>query len=230
MWGVLQWQTAGRPPGETVEHGPLRSGTAAKVLSAVHEPGVLVRGQPCRIALVDGKHDAGLAASLPRRQFRRGRHGRCRREPAESQALATPVDQEAPQEPRRVVVGPAGKPGSPCLQGQDANSFPAGLDDVRAPRLLRKAGQCHAQRVAHEIELSRCQFQQGHRTELYGARVRPQVVEGDEPDRLGVAVQLTGVSVSPAGTLPGGGPAGSIHMTSQRCPSGSWKLWLYIKP
>ena len=230
MWGLKQWQTAGRLLDETAEHGPLRPGTAAEVLSMVNEPGVEVRGQPRRIALVDGKHDAGLAASLPRRQFRRSRHSRCRREPAESPALAPPVDQEAPQEPRGVVVRPACQPGSPCLEGQHANRLTACLDDVRPPGLLREAGQCHAQRIAHKFELPRCQFQQGYRTELDGARVRPQVVQCDEPDGLGVAVQLAGVSVSPTGALSAGGPAGSIHMTSQRCPSGSWKLWLYIKP
>ena len=96
MWGLKQWQIAGRLLGETAVHGPLRPGTAAKVLSVVHEPGVVVCRQACGIALIDGKHDAGLAASLPRRQLRRSRHGRCRREPAESQALTTPVDQEAP--------------------------------------------------------------------------------------------------------------------------------------
>ena len=81
-----------------------------------------------------------------------------------------------------MVVRPACKAGSSCLKGQHANRLPAGLDDIRPPGVLREASQRHAQRIAHEIELPWCQFQQGHRTELDGARVRPQVVEGDEPD------------------------------------------------
>jgi len=182
MWALRQWQTAGRLLAETAEHRPLRPGTAAQVLSVVHEPGVEVRGQPRRIALVDGKHDADLAASLPRRQFRSGFHSRCRSEPAEAQALVPPVYQEAPQEPRGVVVRPPCEAGGPCLEGQHANRLPAGLDDIRPPGLLREAGQCHPQRIAHEIKLPRCQFQQGHRAELDCARIRPQVVEGNEPD------------------------------------------------
>lgn len=129
-----------------------------------------------------------------------------------------------------MVIRPAREPGSPCLEREHANSCPAGLNDIRPPGLVREPGQSHAQRIAHEFELSRCQFQEGHRTELDGARVRSQVVEGNEPGRLAFRVQLAGVSVSPAGALSAGGPAGSIHITSQRWPSGSWKLWLYINP
>ena len=80
-----------------------------------------------------------------------------------------------------MVLRPARETGSPCLEGQHANRFSAGLNDVGPPRLLREASQCHAQRIAHKIELARSQFQEGHRTQLDGAGVRSQVVEGNEP-------------------------------------------------
>ena len=216
MWSARQWQISCRLLCEAVEHGPLRARTAAQVLPAINKPGASVGGQPRRIALVDRKYDAGLAASLPCRQFPGRLHSRCRSEPAQSPALAPPVDEEAPQEPRRIVIGPAREPGSPQLERQHTNRCPVGFNDVRPPGLVREAGQRHAQRIAHEVELSRCQLQEGDCTELDGARVRPQVVEGNEPDRLAGAVQWAGVSVSPAGELSAGGPAGSIHMTSQR--------------
>jgi hypothetical protein len=230
MCSARQWQITCRLLCEAVKQGPLGARTAAQVLSAVNKPGVSVGGQPRRIALVDRKYDAGLAASLPCRQFSGRRHSRCRSELAQSRTLAPAVNEEAPQKPRGIVIGPAREPGSSCLERQHANRCSAGLNDIRPPGLVREAGQRHAQRIAHKVELPRCQLEEGHCTELDGARVRSQVVEGNEPDGLAGAVQLAGVSVSPDGELSAGGPAGSIHMTSQRWPSGSWKLWLYINP
>lgn len=81
-----------------------------------------------------------------------------------------------------MVVRPACQPGSPCLECEHAYGFPAGFNDVRPPGLFREAGQGHAQRIADEIELSRSQLQERYGTELDGARVRPQVVEGNQPD------------------------------------------------
>jgi hypothetical protein len=115
-----------------------------------------------------------------------------------------------------MVIRPAREPGSPGLERQYANCCPGRFNDVRPPGAVREAGQGHAERVAHKVKLPWSQLQEGHRPELDGARVRPQVVEGNEPDGLAGDVQLDGVSVSPAGALSAGGPAGSIHMTSQR--------------
>ena len=129
-----------------------------------------------------------------------------------------------------MVVRPTCEPGRPGLQREDPHRVAPGFDDIRPPGLFGQAGQSHAQRIAYELELARYELQQGDGAQLDGAGVRSEVVQGNEPDGLAGGNQLAGVSVAPAGSLSGGGPAGSIHITSQRCPSGSWKLWLYIKP
>ena len=215
---------------EAAVHNPLWPGTPAEVLSLVRKSGVPVSRHTCRIAFIDGKYDAGLAAPLPGRQFRGSCHGRSRSKPSQSPALPPPVDEESPEQPRSMVIRPAGQPGSPRLQGKHPDCFPAGFNDIRPPGLFRQTGQCHAQRITDKYELSRCQFQESDCPQVDGACIRPQIVQGNEPDGLDCSSQLPGVSVLSAGASSAGGPARSIHMTSQRCPSGSWKLWLYINP
>ena len=153
---------------------------------------------------------------MPRRQFCGGCHRRSRREGAQSPALPPPVNEEPPQQPSSVVIGPAGQPGSACLQRQHPNRLTCRFDHIRPPGLFRQTGQCHAQRVANKDELPRGQFQERDGPQLDGARIRFQVVQGDQPDGAVCSSQLAGASMFPACPASAGGPAGSIHMTSQR--------------
>lgn len=201
---------------KAAEHGALRARAPAEVLSVVPESGFPVGCQACGVRLIDGKYDAGLSACVPRGQFRGGCHRRCRCKRSQSLALPPPVDEEPTQQPGGMVIRPAGQAGRPCLQRQHPDGFPCRFDHIRPARLLRQAGQGHPQRIAGKCELPGCQLQEGDGSQLDGARIRFQVVQGNEPDGLDCGSQLAGDSVLPAGVSPAGGPAGSIHMTSHR--------------
>ena len=149
-------------------HGPLRSGTSAQVLPVVCKACGPVGGQTCRVAFVNGKYDAGLLRSAPGGQFRGGGHcGRCRQGP-EAFALLAPVNQEAAQQPGRVLIRPARQARGTGLESQNTDGIARCFDDVGKPRVLGQSRQDHPERVAHEAALPRAQFQTGHFAELDG--------------------------------------------------------------
>lgn len=215
---------------KTAEHDPLGTCLPSGVPAPVHEPGTAVGGQARRVRFIDGKNDAGLCRMVPGRKFFRGGHGGGRREWTEPPPLFTPVDQEAPEEPRRVVVRPACQARRPGLQGEYTHGPAGGRDNIGPARVLGKSGEGHAERIANKPVLSWPHFESCHCLKVDGAGVVVEVLEGNQPDTPTDAVQDCGPGESPSEGDASGGPAGSIQKTSQRCPSGSWKLWLYIKP
>ncbi len=68
---------------ESLVHGPLRTRIPAQIAPRVYESRFRVGRQPCRIAFVNGKHDAGLPATQPGRQLARFLHCGPRRQGTE---------------------------------------------------------------------------------------------------------------------------------------------------
>src|SRR6478672_12226936 len=134
-------------------HDALRAGVAAFVAAAVLESGLAVCGLAAGVQFVDGEYNAGLAAAEVRRQFGGLPHCGLRGEGAEALALLPPVDQEAPQQPDGVVVGPASQGRGTCLERQHADGGAVLVHGERVPGLFLERDQHHSQRLADELLL-----------------------------------------------------------------------------